>query len=62
MDDRAHHEAEAPKNQPTWKKIKAAEAEALVSWPAYWISTYASYAEELDQLGDAIEKADPDLT
>lgn len=62
MDDRAHHEAEAPKNQPTWKKIEAAEAEALVSWPAYWISTYASYAEELDQLSDAIEKADPDLT
>jgi iron complex transport system substrate-binding protein len=62
MDDRAYHDAEPPKNQPTWKKIKAADAEALVSWPAFWISTYASYAEQLDQLSDAIEKADPDLT
>ncbi len=62
MDDRAQHEAEPPKNQPTWNEIKAAEAEALVAWPAFWISTYASYAEQLDLLSDAIEKADPDLT
>ena len=62
MDDRANHDAEPPKNQPTWKKIKAAEAEALVAWPAYWISTHAAYAEQLDKLSDAIEMADPDLT
>ena len=62
MDDRAHHDVEPPKNQPTWNEIKAAEADALVAWPAFWISTYASYAEQLDLLSDAIEKADPDLT
>jgi iron complex transport system substrate-binding protein len=62
MDDRAYHDAEPPKNQPTWNEIKAAEAGALVAWPAFWISTYASYAEQLDKLSDAIEKADPALT
>ena len=51
MDDRAHRRASKPaKNQPTWNEIKAAEADAVVAWPAFWISTYASYAEQLDML------------
>jgi iron complex transport system substrate-binding protein len=63
MDDRTYETSmKAAKKQPTWQKLKAAEADAVVPWPAYWISTYASYAEELEKLADSIEKADPDLT
>ncbi len=63
MDDRTYETSmKSAEKQPTWKKLKAAEAGAVVPWPAYWISTYASYAEELEKLADSIEKADPDLT
>ena len=63
MDDRTYDTSvKAAEKQPTWKKIKAAEADAVVPWPAYWISTYASYGEELAKLADSIEKVDPDLT
>lgn len=48
--------------QPTWPSIKAVEAGAVVNWPAYWIHTYSDYAEQLDDLSDAIEKIDPSLT
>ena len=63
MDDRTYDTSmKSAQKQPTWKKIKAAEADAVVPWPAYWISTYAAYGEQLEKLADAIEKADPDLT
>lgn len=63
LDDRNYDTSmKSAQKQPTWKEIKAAEAGAIVPWPAYWISTYSAYAEELDKLSDSIEKADPDLT
>ena len=63
MDDRTYDTSmKSAQKQPTWKKIKAAAADAVVPWPAYWISTYAAYGEQLEKLADAIEKADPDLT
>ena len=63
MDDRTYDTSvKAAEKQPTWKKIKAAEADAVVPWPAYWISTYASYGEELAKLADSIDKVNPDLT
>lgn len=63
LDDRNYETSmKSAQKQPTWKKIKAAEADAIVPWPAYWISTYEAYAEELAKLSDSIEKADPDLT
>ena len=63
MDDRTYDTSmKSAQKQPTWRKIKAAEADAVVPWPAYWISTYAAYGEQLEKLADAIEKADPDLT
>ena len=63
LDDRNYDTSmKSAQKQPTWKKIKAAEADAVVPWPAYWISTYEAYAEELEKLSDSIEKADPDLT
>jgi iron complex transport system substrate-binding protein len=63
MDDRTLEQStETAEKQPTWRKIEAVEAGAVTPWPAYWISTYRDYAEQLDRLGDAVEKADPDLT
>ena len=63
LDDRNYETSmKSAAKQPTWKKIKAAEADAIVPWPAYWISTYEAYAEQLEKLSDSIEKADPDLT
>lgn len=62
MDDRALKQSmKIVENQPTWKKIKAADAGAVTPWPAFWISTYRDYAEQLDTLADAVQKADPDL-
>jgi iron complex transport system substrate-binding protein len=62
MDDRNPDAAKVTDAQPTWKSIKAAEEGALVDWPAFWIHTYAAYAEQLNALSDAIETIDPDLT
>ena len=62
MDDRTGDPSTVTDAQPTWNTIKAAEAGALVDWPAFWIHTYSAYAEQLDALSDAIEKLDPDLT
>jgi iron complex transport system substrate-binding protein len=62
MDDRTADPSKVTDVQPTWKNILAAEAGALVDWPAFWIHTYRAYAEQLDALSDAIETIDPDLT
>lgn len=63
MDDRTYEAnlAQADR-QATWKRLKAVQAGAIIPWPAFWISTWSSYAEQLDKLSDAIDKADPDLT
>ena len=63
LDDRTYDTSLATaEKQPTWTKIDAVAAGAITPWPAYWVSTYADYAEQLDALSDAIEKIDPDLT
>jgi iron complex transport system substrate-binding protein len=47
--------------QPTWDRIRAAKAGAVIEWPAYWLHTYGHYATALDQLASEIETADPNL-
>jgi iron complex transport system substrate-binding protein len=44
--------------QPTWFSVRAAEAGAVVSWPAFWLHTYGDFATELENLTDAILAAD----
>jgi len=53
--------AEWGKKQPTWFKIKAAKAGAVVAWPAFWLHTYGDFATELDKLTTAITAADPNV-
>jgi iron complex transport system substrate-binding protein len=53
--------AEWGKKQPTWFKIKAAKAGAVVAWPAYWLHTYGDFATELDKLTTAVKAADPNV-
>ncbi|GAB4051514.1 ABC transporter substrate-binding protein [Catellatospora paridis] len=53
--------AEWGKKQPTWFAIKAAKANAVVSWPAYWLHTYGHFAAELDKLTTAIKAADENV-
>jgi len=63
VDDRALANAQkVVKKQPSWKSIKAAKADAIIAWPAYWVHTYARYAEQLERMAGEIRKADPDLT
>ncbi|MDG4666981.1 ABC transporter substrate-binding protein [Mycobacterium sp. 236(2023)] len=63
FDDRTYDSAMAAADrQPTWKRIEAVQAGAITPWPAFWISTWASYADQLNRLSDAVDKADPDLT
>jgi iron complex transport system substrate-binding protein len=62
MDDRSYPaNLEQAERQPTWDEIDAAAAGSTVPWPAYWLHTYADYAEELEALTAAIEKADPGI-
>jgi iron complex transport system substrate-binding protein len=49
------------KKQPTWFKIKAAKAGAVVAWPAFWMHTYGDFATELDKLTDAVKAADENI-
>ena len=51
----------AAKQQPTWTQMKAAAADAVVDWPAFWLRNYVDYAAELDQLTAAINAADENL-
>ncbi len=53
---------QAAQQQPTWNLMKAAEAGAVVDWPAYWLRNYADYAAELDELTTAVINADENLT
>ncbi|PRX19338.1 iron complex transport system substrate-binding protein [Actinoplanes italicus] len=49
------------KKQPTWFKIKAAQAGAAIAWPAYWMHTYGDFATELDKLSTAVKAADENI-
>ena len=63
VDDRAFANAQkVVKKQPSWKSIEAADADAIIAWPAYWVHTYQRYAEQLERMAKEISKADPDLT
>ncbi|CAN3129068.1 ABC transporter substrate-binding protein [Mycobacterium sp. smrl_JER01] len=63
VDDRTFDTAmAAAARQPTWQRIKAVQAGAITPWPAFWISTWAAYAEQLNLLSDAVDEANPNLT
>ena len=49
------------RKQPTWFKIKAAKAGAVVAWPAYWLHTYEDFATELEKLTEAVKAANPNI-
>ena len=50
---------ETLEKQPIATSIKAFAAGAYTEWPAYWLHTYTDYAEQLTELTEAIDKADP---
>jgi iron complex transport system substrate-binding protein len=52
--------AQAEKH-PTWQSIRAAKADAIVRWPAFWLHTYGHYADALRILADDLEKADENI-
>lgn len=63
VDDRDYDGSlKTAKKQPTWNKIAAAKADATTPWPGFWVHTYDQYASQLDQLTDAVDKADTDLS
>jgi iron complex transport system substrate-binding protein len=61
VDNRSADTIETAKAQPTWTLMKAAAAEQVTDWPAFWLRNYGAYASELDKLTAAIEAADADL-
>ena len=62
IDDRSYPaNLKQAERQPTWDTIEAAAAGAVVPWPGYWVHTYEDYAEQLEAMAAAIEKADPDI-
>jgi iron complex transport system substrate-binding protein len=48
----------AAEEQPTWRTLPAVAAGQVAAWPAYWLRNYAAYAEQLDGLSHAVERAD----
>jgi iron complex transport system substrate-binding protein len=59
MDSRAFDDSlEMGAAQPTWTSIKAAKAEQVVEWPAFWLHTYADYADALEQLSEDLADVD----
>jgi iron complex transport system substrate-binding protein len=63
VDDRGYESnVETGEAQPTWDEIAAARARAYTPWPGFWVHTYDAYAEQLDQLTAAIEKADENIS
>ncbi|AQA05432.1 hypothetical protein BVC93_27030 [Mycobacterium sp. MS1601] len=63
LDDRTYDASlETAQRQPTWKQLAAVQAGAVTPWPAFWISTWSAYAEQLDQLTAAVEKSNPRLS
>ena len=52
---------ETLQKQPIAKSIRAFDAGAYTTWPAYWLHTYSDYAEQLRQLTKAIDEADPNV-
>lgn len=61
VDNRSPATLETAKAQPTWTLMKAAAADQVSDWPAFWLRNYAHYAAALTQLTSAINTADADL-
>jgi iron complex transport system substrate-binding protein len=62
IDDRSYPaNLEQAERQPTWDSIDAAAADSEVSWPGYWLHTYGDYAEQLEAMTEAVDKADPKI-
>lgn len=47
--------------QPTWSFLKAAAADAVGVWPAFWVRNYDDYADALDRLTAAVNDAAENL-
>lgn len=59
LDSRNFDEAVAQAGeQPTWETIAAAKEGQIIEWPAFWLHTYADYAEALTQLTADLEGVD----
>ncbi|WP_436700396.1 ABC transporter substrate-binding protein [Nocardioides sp. BYT-33-1] len=59
IDSRSFEEAtKVVADQPTWTSIRAAEAGQLIEWPAFWLHTYADYADALTQLTADLAEVD----
>jgi iron complex transport system substrate-binding protein len=62
VDDRSYPgNLKQAEKQPTWDSINAAAEGAVVPWPGYWIHTYTNFAEQLEAMTQAINKADPNV-
>ncbi|HEX2127603.1 MAG TPA: ABC transporter substrate-binding protein [Solirubrobacterales bacterium] len=62
IDDRDYAASmRAAERQPTWDSLTAADAGSTVKWPAFWLHTYDDYAEQLELLTAAVEKAESDI-
>jgi iron complex transport system substrate-binding protein len=59
VDDRQSTTRATAEAQPMWTLLKAAAADQVADWPAYWIRSYEAYARELRELTAAITAADP---
>jgi iron complex transport system substrate-binding protein len=59
VDNREAGTIATAKAQPTWTLMRAAAADQVTDWPAFWLRNYAAYASALDKLTVAIDAADP---
>ena len=62
IDNRVATNRASAEAKPTWTAMKAAAADAIGEWPAYWLRNYDAYARELDKLTLVVEAADENLT
>lgn len=47
--------------QPTATSIKAYAADAIATWPAYWLHTYPDFAAQLERLTEVVNDADENV-
>ena len=62
LDDRSYESGiETGEAQPTWNKIAAGKAKSYTPWPGFWVHTYGAYADQLETLTAAVQKADENI-
>ena len=61
VDNRSATTIETARAQPMWTAMRAAAADQVTDWPAFWLRNHAAYAGALDKLTAAIEAADPTI-